>query len=79
MIHVVYNLSKDLGFPGFRVGIIYSYDDVVTKCARKMSSFGLVSTQTQYLISNMLSDEAFVEKFVAESRERLAKRHREFT
>ncbi|WMV57327.1 hypothetical protein MTR67_050712, partial [Solanum verrucosum] len=67
LIHIVYSLSKDLGFPGFRVGIIYSYNDVVTKCARKMSSFGLVSTQTQYLISNMLLDDTFIEKFVVES------------
>ncbi|KAK4726399.1 hypothetical protein R3W88_031316 [Solanum pinnatisectum] len=79
LIHIVYSLSKDLGFPGFRVGIIYSYNDVVTKCARKMSSFGLVSTQTQYLISNMLLDDMFIEKFVVESRERLKKRHGVFT
>nr|ACJ83659.1 unknown [Medicago truncatula] len=31
-----------MGFPGFRVGIIYSYNDTVVNCARKMSSFGLV-------------------------------------
>ncbi|XP_015060836.1 1-aminocyclopropane-1-carboxylate synthase-like [Solanum pennellii] len=79
LIHIVYSLSKDLGFPGFRVGIIYSYNDVVTNCARKMSSFGLVSTQTQYLISNMLLDDTFIEKFVVESRERLEKRHGVFT
>ncbi|KAJ8560963.1 hypothetical protein K7X08_027153 [Anisodus acutangulus] len=79
LVHIVYSLSKDLGFPGFRVGIIYSYNDVVIKCARKMSSFGLVSTQTQFLISNMLSDETFIEKFVGESRARLAKRHGAFT
>ncbi|NP_001312015.1 1-aminocyclopropane-1-carboxylate synthase-like [Nicotiana tabacum] len=79
LIHIVYSLSKDLGFPGFRVGIIYSYNDVVTNCARKMSSFGLVSTQTQFLISNMLSDENFVTKFIGESSERLQKRHGMFT
>ncbi|KAI5439983.1 acetyl-CoA synthetase [Lathyrus oleraceus] len=75
LIHIVYSLSKDLGFPGFRVGIIYSYNDEVVNCARKMSSFGLVSSQTQYLIASMLSDEEFVEKFVVESAKRLAKRY----
>ncbi|KAH0708672.1 hypothetical protein KY284_010099 [Solanum tuberosum] len=44
-----------------------------------MSSFGLVSTQTQYLISNMLLDDTFIEKFIVESRERLEKRHGVFT
>ncbi|NP_001313149.1 1-aminocyclopropane-1-carboxylate synthase-like [Nicotiana tabacum] len=79
LIHIVYSLSKDLGFPGFRVGIVYSYNDTVVNIARKMSSFGLVSTQTQHLIASMLSDEIFIEKFIAESSERLGKRHGMFT
>ncbi|XP_068651035.1 1-aminocyclopropane-1-carboxylate synthase-like [Aristolochia californica] len=79
LIHVVYSLSKDLGFPGFRVGIVYSYNDNVVNCGRKMSSFGLVSTQTQHLIAAMLSDEEFVDKFLAESARRLAKRYMFFT
>ncbi|XP_057510321.1 1-aminocyclopropane-1-carboxylate synthase-like [Actinidia eriantha] len=78
LIHIVYSLSKDLGFPGFRVGIVYSYNDQVTSCARKMSSFGLVSTQTQHLIGSLLSDDIFTEKFIAESADRLAKRHEIF-
>ncbi|KAL7167606.1 hypothetical protein ACSBR2_038130 [Camellia fascicularis] len=79
LIHIVYSLSKDMGFPGFRVGIVYSYNDAVTSCARKMSSFGLVSTQTQHMIASMLLDDIFVEKFIAKSAERLAKRHELFT
>lgn len=79
LIHIVYSLSKDMGFPGFRVGIIYSYNDAVVSCARKMSSFGLVSSQTQHLIAKMLSDDEFVEKFISESARRLAERHNAFT
>ncbi|XP_044477483.1 1-aminocyclopropane-1-carboxylate synthase-like [Mangifera indica] len=79
LIHLVYSLSKDMGFPGFRVGIIYSYNDTVVSCARRMSSFGLVSSQTQHLIASMLSDDEFVDGFLMESAKRLAKRHRAFT
>lgn len=79
LIHIGYSLSKDMGFPGLRIGILYSYNDEVVNCARKMSSFGLVSTQTQYLVASMLSDENFVDKFLSESSERLAKRHSVFT
>lgn len=78
LIHIIYSLSKDLGFPGFRVGIVYSYNDEVVQCARKMSSFGLVSSQTQYLISSLLSDDEFIEKFLSESAKRLENRHRNF-
>lgn len=79
LIHIIYSLSKDLGFPGFRVGIVYSYNDAVVNIGRKMSSFGLVSTQTQTLIASLLSDEKFVDKFITESRNRLGRRHRVFT
>ncbi|KAF2291172.1 hypothetical protein GH714_020494 [Hevea brasiliensis] len=40
LIHIVYSLSKDMGLPGFRVGIVYSYNDAVVNCGRRMSSFG---------------------------------------
>ena len=63
LIHIVYSLSKDLGLPGFRVGIVYSYNDQVVSCGRKMSSFGLVSSQTQHLLASMLSDEDFVGRY----------------
>ncbi|KAL8172472.1 hypothetical protein V2J09_024276 [Rumex salicifolius] len=79
LIHVVYSLSKDLGVPGFRVGIVYSYNDRVVSCARKMSSFGLVSSQTQRLVASMLSDNAFVETFLRESKRRLKRRQEHFT
>lgn len=79
LIHIIYSLSKDMGLPGFRIGIIYSYNDSVVSCGRKMSSFGLVSSQTQHLLASMLSDEEFVGNFLAENSSRLANRHKIFT
>ncbi|KAK1559098.1 hypothetical protein Q3G72_010705 [Acer saccharum] len=78
-VHVIYSLSKDMGLPGFRVGIVYSYNDTVVECGRKMSSFGLISSQTQYLLASMLNDDEFVDNFLAESSKRLAKRYQTFT
>ncbi|KAK7340311.1 hypothetical protein VNO77_21013 [Canavalia gladiata] len=79
LIHIVYSLSKDMGLPGFRVGIVYSYNDDVVRVGRSMSSFGLVSTQTQHFLAAMLSDDRFVERFLEESSRRLAKRYSHFT
>ncbi|OVA02116.1 Aminotransferase [Macleaya cordata] len=79
LIHILYSLSKDMGMPGFRVGIIYSYNKNVVNCARKMSSFGLISTQTQHLIAAMLSDDEFVDRFLTQNSKRLARRHKTFT
>ncbi|AQK45415.1 1-aminocyclopropane-1-carboxylate synthase7 [Zea mays] len=78
LVHIAYSLSKDFGLPGFRVGIVYSYNDDVVACARKMSSFGLVSSQTQHFLAMMLADAEFMARFLAESARRLAARHDRF-
>ncbi|KAI3447093.1 hypothetical protein Pfo_003758 [Paulownia fortunei] len=74
-VHIVYSLSKDLGLPGFRVGTIYSYNDKVVTTARRMSSFTLISSQTQQLLASMLSDRSFTENYIKTNRERLKKRY----
>lgn len=73
-IHIVYSLSKDLGVPGFRVGMVYSNNEMVVAAATKMSSFGLVSSQTQYLLANLLADEEFTMKYMEETQRRLKRR-----
>nr|QDY98235.1 1-aminocyclopropane-1-carboxylate synthase 1 [Rubus idaeus] len=75
-VHVVYSLSKDLGLPGFRVGAIYSNDDMVVAAATKMSSFGLVSSQTQYLLAAMLSDKKLTKNYISENHKRLRQRQK---
>ncbi|KAG1330191.1 1-aminocyclopropane-1-carboxylate synthase 7 [Cocos nucifera] len=74
-VHIVYSLSKDLGLPGFRVGTIYSYNDRVVTTARRMSSFTLVSSQTQKMLASMLCDKEFTENYIKINRERLRKRY----
>lgn len=74
-VHIVYSLSKDLGLPGFRIGAIYSNDKLIVSAATKMSSFGLVSSQTQYLLSEILSDTKFTKTYLSENRRRLKERH----
>lgn len=73
-VHIVYSLSKDLGLPGFRVGAIYSNDELVVSAATKMSSFGLISSQTQYLLSALLSDKKFTKHYISENQRRLKQR-----
>ena len=74
-VHIVYSLSKDLGLPGFRVGVVYSYNDAVVTAARRISSFTLVSSQTQKTLAAMLSDGAFAAAYIRTNRERLRARH----
>ncbi|XP_054787798.1 1-aminocyclopropane-1-carboxylate synthase 7-like [Prosopis cineraria] len=74
-VHVVYSLSKDLGLPGFRVGTVYSYNDKVVTTARRMSSFTLISSQTQQILASILSDKDFAKNYIKTNRERLRKRY----
>lgn len=74
-VHIVYNLSKDLGLPGFRVGTIYSYNNEVVTTARRMSSFTLIFSQTQQLLASMFSDKKFIKNYIKTNRERLRRRY----
>ncbi|KAJ8769306.1 hypothetical protein K2173_002510 [Erythroxylum novogranatense] len=76
-VHIVYSLSKDLGLPGFRVGAVYSNDEMVVSAATKMSSFGLVSSQTQYLLSALLSNKKFTKNYISENQKRLKHRQKQ--
>ena len=73
-VHIVYSLSKDFGIPGFRVGMIYSNNERVVSTATKMSSYGLISSQTQYLLSKLLSGKEFRENYLKENRKRVKER-----
>jgi aminotransferase len=72
-VHIIYGTSKDLCLSGFRVGVIYSYNDKVLKAARKMSRFCGVSSQTQHLLIAMLSDTQFIQQYMTENQRRLGK------
>ncbi|XP_052202744.1 1-aminocyclopropane-1-carboxylate synthase 3-like [Diospyros lotus] len=73
-IHIIYSLSKDLGLPGFRVGTIYSNNETLLAAATKMSSFGLVSSQTQHLLSCILADKKFRRSYININKKRIKRR-----
>ncbi|WP_250289870.1 aminotransferase class I/II-fold pyridoxal phosphate-dependent enzyme [Frankia sp. CiP1_Cm_nod1] len=74
-VHVVWGFAKDFGLPGFKIGVLCSPDPEVRAAARALAYFAATSTDTQALLRDVLADHAWVARFLAESRRRLALSH----
>ncbi len=70
-LHLWYALSKDMGISGFRVGAVYSQNEAFIKAYDNLNAPHLVSNHTQWLLAEILSDHAFMEKYIAHNQQLL--------
>ncbi|KFK27710.1 hypothetical protein AALP_AA8G419200 [Arabis alpina] len=70
-VHIVYDISKDLSFPGLRSAAIYSSNESVLSASRKLTTLSPVSSPTQHLLISAISNPKFVQRFVKTNRQRL--------
>lgn len=70
-VHGIWGLAKDFGLSGLKVGVLHTKNPEVLAAARALAYFAPVSTHTQALAANLLSDTDWVDGFLAEGRRRL--------
>ncbi|CAM8959605.1 unnamed protein product [Rhodiola kirilowii] len=74
-IHIIYGVSKDLSLPGFRIGVVHSFNETVLTTAKRLARFTTVSSPTQRIMLAMLSDSSFIKEYMKTNNERLKKMH----
>lgn len=70
-LHLWYSFSKDFGISGFRVGLVYSFNEAFISAYENLNYGHLVSNHTQWILEMVLQDEVFLSNFIAKSQELL--------
>jgi len=69
--HFIYGMSKDFALGGFRIGIFHSENPDVIASMRALCSFSNASADSQSALARLLSDERWVDEFIALNHRRL--------
>jgi aspartate/methionine/tyrosine aminotransferase len=79
LLHVVWAFSKDFGASGLRCGMLLTENEGLLAAVSALAYWGCVSGDTQYLLGEMISDDAWVDGYVAGMRRRLGDAYRAVT
>jgi len=64
-VHIVWAFSKDFGASGLRCGVLISENRAVNATVDAFAYWACCSGHTQYLLGEMISDEAWVDGYIA--------------
>jgi aspartate/methionine/tyrosine aminotransferase len=75
-VHIVWAFSKDFGASGLRCGVLVSENPAVNAAVDALAYWACSSGHTQYLLGEMIADDAWVEGYVATMRSLLGGAYR---
>jgi aspartate/methionine/tyrosine aminotransferase len=78
-IHIVWAISKDFAVSGFRCGVLITENERLHRAVTGQAIWSGVSGRTQDLFAELLSDQAWTDRYLTEMRRRLAHSHTEAT
>ena len=74
--HLIWGFSKDFSASGLRAGVAVTSNDDVLASMRQHAMFSVVSGDTQHLLTTMLDDTAWLDRYLDTMRMRLAESYR---
>ena len=78
-VHIVWAFSKDFGASGLRCGVLVSENRAVNAAVDALAYWACCSGHTQYLLGDMISDEAWVDTYLGAMRSLLRGAHARLT
>ncbi len=78
-IHVIWAFSKDFGASGLRCGVLLSENERLLQAMDALAYWACASGHTQYLLGEVISDEAWVDRYLAEMQADLGGAYRRVT
>jgi len=67
-VSFLWALSKDFGSSGFRIGVLYTQNKVLSDALSNLNIFSSVSHPMQAVVASLLDDEEFIDDFLENSR-----------
>ncbi|MEJ2190499.1 MAG: aminotransferase class I/II-fold pyridoxal phosphate-dependent enzyme [Acidobacteriota bacterium] len=74
-MHIVWAFSKDFGASGLRCGVLISENEAVNAAVDALAYWACCSGHTQYLLGELISDQTWVDSYIASMRELLRDAH----
>ncbi len=70
-LHLWYAFSKDFGISGLRVGVVYTLNETFLDAFQNLNLSHCVSNHTQWILEEVLKDEAFVSLYIKTNQQKL--------